>query len=179
MGRFIYDESSPSCLKYGVAIFSGEFGNTPIQVVGDVAGSLKEGLYWRVRIDKVSYQVHRLIYEHFFGNIPDGMVIDHIDRDRSNNRLSNLRLLSLSMNGRNKSKYKNNKSGVTGVMFSPSEGKEGYRVMWRESGKKKTKFFSINKYGDECAFRLACEYREMKMEELRAKGEWYDPTHGT
>lgn len=39
-------------------------------------------------------QVHRLVYESFIGEIPEGMEIDHIDRNPSNNHLSNLRLVT-------------------------------------------------------------------------------------
>ena len=28
------------------------------------------------------------------------------------------------------------------------------------------------------AFRLTCEYRKLKIQELIDSGEWYDPLHG-
>ena len=40
------------------------------------------------------YMVHRLVYEAFIGEIPDGKVIDHIDGNPSNPMVSNLRLCS-------------------------------------------------------------------------------------
>lgn len=42
--------------------------------------------------------IHRLVWEAFNGPIPEDMVIDHIDGNRSNNALSNLRLVSQSDN---------------------------------------------------------------------------------
>lgn len=45
------------------------------------------------KFDK-SYCIHRLVYETFVGQIPDDMEIDHINRNRSDNRLENLRVLS-------------------------------------------------------------------------------------
>lgn len=38
--------------------------------------------------------VHRLVYEHFIGEIPEGMTVDHDDGDRQNNFKDNLKLLS-------------------------------------------------------------------------------------
>lgn len=44
------------------------------------------------------YFVHRLVYETFIGPIPDGMVVNHIDEDKTNNRVDNLNLLSAKEN---------------------------------------------------------------------------------
>lgn len=42
--------------------------------------------------------VHRLVYETFMGEIPEKLVVDHIDGDKSNNCLENLRVVSQSEN---------------------------------------------------------------------------------
>ena len=44
------------------------------------------------------FLVHRLIYEAFNGKIPEGYTIDHIDLDKTNNRVDNLRWLSRADN---------------------------------------------------------------------------------
>ena len=41
-----------------------------------------------------SYYVHRFVYECFKGEIPKGKEIDHVDRDKKNNNIINLQLLS-------------------------------------------------------------------------------------
>lgn len=51
-------------------------------------------------IKKVS--AHRLVFSTFVGAIPDGMVIDHIDRVRDNNKLENLRVCYPSANNQNR-----------------------------------------------------------------------------
>ena len=46
-------------------------------------------------------RIHRLVYQSFVGKIPDGMVIDHIDRNKLNNNADNLRLTTYSVNNIN------------------------------------------------------------------------------
>ncbi len=50
----------------------------------------KDG-YQRVRIDGIQYRVHRVVCEAFHGPAPDGFEACHGDRDRQNNKASNLR----------------------------------------------------------------------------------------
>lgn len=54
--------------------------------------------YKRMMLLGKSYSLHKLLWESFMGPIPEGMVLDHIDGDRSNNDLTNLRLVSQSEN---------------------------------------------------------------------------------
>ena len=54
-----------------------------------------------------SYQTHRFIWECFNGLIPDGKEIDHINNIKSDNRLSNLQLLTPKENGKKAAKYRN------------------------------------------------------------------------
>ena len=45
-----------------------------------------------------TFLVHRLLYSAFVGDIPDKMFIDHIDRNKTNNKLDNLRLVTAQQN---------------------------------------------------------------------------------
>ncbi len=59
----------------------------------------------RVKIGQTHYRVHRIIWVLYHGtDIPEGYLIDHIDRDPSNNRISNLRIASCSFNCINSSR---------------------------------------------------------------------------
>lgn len=61
-------------------------------------------------------QAHRAAWAWVHGEWPDGE-IDHINHDRSDNRIANLRVVTRTQNTRNISKAKNNTSGVTGVYW--------------------------------------------------------------
>ena len=54
--------------------------------------------YRSVRIDGKLWKEHKIIWIMFNGEIPDGFQIDHINRQRDDNRIENLRLLTRSMN---------------------------------------------------------------------------------
>ena len=48
------------------------------------------------------HKIHRLIAIHFIENLNDYPFVDHIDRDRQNNNLENLRWVTISINNRNR-----------------------------------------------------------------------------
>lgn len=56
--------------------------------------------YFTARINGIlkGYLVHRLVYETFLGPIPEGMEVNHINEDKTDNRLENLNLLSRTEN---------------------------------------------------------------------------------
>ena len=74
----------------------------------------------------------------------------------------------------------NNTTGVNGVMLEYRKGiPDRYRTEWKEmDGTRRSKSFSINKYGKEEAFRLACEARENAIKELNEQGAGYSDNHG-
>lgn len=43
---------------------------------------------------KKKYSIHRLVWEGFNGPIPEGMQVNHINEDKTDNRLENLNLMS-------------------------------------------------------------------------------------
>lgn len=80
---------------------------------GDVAGSLSRG-YVRMRVQGKNYRAHRLAWLYMFEVWPKHQ-IDHINHDRSDNRINNLREATHQENQRNRSVNKNNTSDVCGV----------------------------------------------------------------
>ncbi len=69
-----------------------------------------------------SYTLHRLAWFYVYGEWPD--LIDHIDRDRHNNRISNLRKATYSENTMNSGIYKSNTSGHRGVTLRKQKGRK-------------------------------------------------------
>lgn len=63
-----------------------------------------EFLDWKFLGKRKSVLVHRIIYLAAKGRIGRGKVIDHIDRDRANNRIDNLRAVSQRQNLKNRGK---------------------------------------------------------------------------
>lgn len=62
---------------------------------------------------------HRAVWVYHNGEIPEGMEIDHINQNRRDNRIENLRLCNRGQNACNTRKRKDNRSGVKGVCWNP------------------------------------------------------------
>jgi hypothetical protein len=67
--------------------------------------------------------LHVLVAEAFLPNPENKKYVDHINHNRHDNRAENLRWTTQSQNLQNKSKHKNNTSGVTGVIRSNEKWK--------------------------------------------------------
>ena len=96
-GEFSWDKSKPGVSK---ARFAGS--------------KYKDG-YYRIQIQGKIYKRSRLAWLYTYGRFPN-QYIDHINRVRSDDRISNLRDVSRLENNRNKY-YKPSVSGVTGVLW--------------------------------------------------------------
>jgi hypothetical protein len=69
---------------------------------GDMAGSRSNG-YIKIGVDGTQFSAHRLAWVYQYGAMADeGMDIDHIDGDKSNNKIQNLRLVSRAHNSQNR-----------------------------------------------------------------------------
>lgn len=84
--------------------------------VGDVAGGKETSGYIRISLFGRTYKAHRLVWLYVYGVMPDGE-IDHINLIKDDNRLCNLRQVSMEQNQWNRANRVDNKSGVKGVHF--------------------------------------------------------------
>lgn len=84
-----------------------------------IEGSERNG-YIRVNLATGHYSKHHLVWRTFNGEIPADMVIDHIDGNRSNNALNNLRLVSQAENMNNA--YQNGHKGQIKISQYDKEG---------------------------------------------------------
>ena len=151
------------------------------RIVGGVAGSTSSG-YGSLRLCGKYYAIHRIVWSLHHGDIPCGLVVDHIDGNPLNNNINNLRLITQSQNSRNTRKLKNNVSGVVGVSLHTNANRKTSRWCAYSvdlSGKETMKYFSILQHGNEEAFRLACEWRSEQIRLLNEQGAGYTERHGT
>lgn len=171
-----YTENSPSGLIWKIDILSGK--NKKQVSKGDFAGSIKSlENYWCIGLEGKLYQAHRIVAVLNGLDVTD-KIVDHLDGNGLNNKISNIRIIDKKFNARNQKKYSTNSSGVCGVHIDKSKNSFTAAVNFHFN-KRKVKSFSINKYGYEEAFRLACEWRENMIAQLNEQGAGYSERHGT
>jgi len=89
--------------------------------IGQEIGSLTGSEYLRTKVAYKEYYVHKIVFLMHHGYTPQ--IVDHIDGNRTNNRIENLRAVNLSQNQHNRAKSKNNKSGFKNVSWCKRTGK--------------------------------------------------------
>lgn len=120
--RYLAYEPDTGLLRWKVTLCS-------TAIAGDVAGTKTKKGYIQIQINGRRYYAHRIVWIITHGEIPEGYEIDHIDLDKTNNKLQNLRLVTKSQNLSNRGKQKNNKTGVKGVSVCTQTGLFKARVM--------------------------------------------------
>ena len=68
---------------------------------GKNAGVLQKNGYLSCGINKKKYYIHRLIWIYHNGNINNNLFLDHLDGNRLNNKIENLRLVTAKVNCEN------------------------------------------------------------------------------
>lgn len=81
-------------------------------VVGSRAGWTRSE-YDQIKVEGKVYTVHRLVFFYHHGYFPK--MVDHINGDKKDNRIENLRECSASQNSQNRKKRTDNTSGESGV----------------------------------------------------------------
>lgn len=154
------------------------------KVFSDVRGSLKElkqhlkpgkhGGYWMVSVDRNKfsrgdYPVHRLLAIAFIPNPNNYKEIDHIDRNRANNALSNLRWVSRHENCMNTGRGQ--KLRALGIKAGTPE----YYVWWTENNRDHLKEYNANRYqaNKEEHNKYSRDYYATHREQCRAQQKAY------
>lgn len=97
---------------------TGEFrwrvGRTGYAQAGSLAGRLDGSGYRQISVDGRRYGAHRLAWLYSNGEWPNDE-IDHINGNRDDNRISNLRSVDRATNMRNKRRYRTSSSPRAGI----------------------------------------------------------------
>lgn len=84
-------------------------------------GSIDRDGYLIIKIKGKQYKAHRLVYAYFNNEFPKGE-IDHINRNKLDNRVENLRVVSRIENIKNRTILPNKNTGVEGVYIDNTKG---------------------------------------------------------
>lgn len=117
LSKDVFDKYFSCDPEEGALYCNTPFGN---KKCGERIGGKADGGYLKVWFKGKNIRVHRIIWILVKGEIPPSLVIDHIDGDKLNNRVSNLRLCTQSQNTLNRRMHSNNASGLKGVYFNDS-----------------------------------------------------------
>lgn len=136
---------------------------------GRYRGIATSGNYLKVSLGRRKVSMHVLVYELFVERIPDGLDIDHINGDPTDNRAENLRAVSKSANMRNPITKVRLKRSMH--RFQPLAAKAVMRRVYGvsvETGKKIGPFESLAEaerrtgVGHQCIAHCASGYRNRK-----------------
>lgn len=180
---FEYSQYSKTCLiwKHGNNCLNEKLRSNS----GDPAGVAlyhKSGKprAFQVFIKGTNYLVHRIIWCLFYNYIDNNLEIDHIDGNGFNNKIENLRVVDKALNSRNCSLRKDSITKINGV-YKMNNGSDNtyYVATWYFNNKQHSRYFNIEKLGENNALTLATEFRKSKVEELNILGMGYTERHGT
>lgn len=129
--------------------------------LGEIAGHIGKRGYKYLSIYGKKYYVHRIVWLMHHGNLPK--FIDHIDGDRLNNKIENLRSCTATENSCNTKIRKNNTSGIKGVCWFKPQKKWKARLNFN----KKEYFFGYFLTKEEAESALIIARSELHKEFAR------------
>jgi hypothetical protein len=132
-----YDKTSPTSLRWISNRANGKVkANSP-------AGSLHHAGYSTVNYFNKQYQGHRIVWILHYGSIDNSLFVDHIDGNRNNNSIDNLRLVTRAENCRN-NEYLGSNTGVKGVSYQYRD--DVYVAFWVDLNKKQIRLLFSHYY---------------------------------
>jgi hypothetical protein len=125
--------------------------------IGYVAGTVRYDGRRKVRIDSKQYFNSRLVWIWHNGDIPEGLEIDHINRDKSDDRIENLRVVTRIVNIRNKDNYQGN----VGYYYHKQDGKYSVIISLNSVIK------HVRLYATEEKAKAAADFTRFKLDLVR------------
>jgi len=126
---------------------------------GEIAGSVNSIGYWQIRIKGKNRYGHRLAWLYVYGCFPEEQ-IDHINGNRLDNRISNLRKASPSENNQNRVSQRGSYSRFLGVSWNRNLNK------WHASISKNRKRNHLGFFDSEEDAGLAYTRAKLEMHEF-------------
>ena len=119
------------------------------------AGTSQVNWYRVIEIDNIAHFEHRLVWVYINGVWPTDQ-LDHINKNRSDNRLVNLRQVDNSENQKNTKIRSTNKSGVMGIHTRTDNGKWSVRI---NHNKNRFVLGSFDDFFEACCARKSAEVK--------------------
>jgi len=85
--------------------------------------------YLQGMLDYRKYLAHRIAWAIYYGEWPDE--VDHINHDKHDNRIANLRSVTRDENGRNTPRHRDSTSDVTGVTYNRRDKKWQVHITYK------------------------------------------------
>lgn len=165
-----YDESSPTYLRWKKV-------TGPRCKINEQAGNLcftKDGKprSSSIKVNSRDIKLARVIWALFNQEVPEDMVIDHMDNNPHNNKIENLRCITIAENSRNRARNHNSKSESAGICKT----KHGYSCSVVINGEKFSASYSFGKYGED-AINKAMAWRKSLLLKANELGAGYTDNH--
>lgn len=120
---------------------------------GQIAGSVSGGGYWYIEFRNVRYPRSRIVWCLVNGSWPElDKIIDHVNRNRLDDRISNLRCVSIKENAYNK--------GAKGYFWEASRSK------WTARLKTDTKHLLLGRFDTEEEAKAAYDAAKLKFHQI-------------
>jgi len=155
--HFSYDKSTVIDKDFLIQHYNYVDGDLISKKTGKKLGHLAESGYVQVKLKGIHKALHILVYIYHYGDIPKNLVIDHIDQNRSNNRIENLRLADKHFNAIN------TKRPVVAVPHSNG----GWTVRVKRRDQIFSKYFNKDKYNEAVSFAVAVNEARQDLDRIK------------
>lgn len=144
------------------------------QKIGSLAGNFqKSSGYYHVKINGKTYYNHRILYQ-IYNNVilSENDIVDHHDRNKTNNSKENLVLSDHSENSCNQKVNKNNLStGLKNISIMKSKNFKYYHITIRKHGKQVfSKYYRTDKFTEEDVIKIRDEQLKIHHGGFMSKG---------